>query len=94
MPGYEGVSIDDIAPEGEIEILAPDHTDFDPFAIVNSEAEVFLPFSLQHGTTAGNIVTFSNPQLQILGVGYGEFEGKRTFVMPYGAKGKNKITVS
>ena len=94
LPGYEGVSIDDIAPEGEIEILVPAHSDFDPFAIVNSEAEVFLPFSLQHGTTAGNIVTFSNPQLQILGVGYGEFEGKRTFVMPYGAIGKNKITVS
>ena len=74
--------------------MAPDHTDFDPFAIVNSETEVFLPFSLQHGTTAGNIVTFSNPELQILGVGYGEFEGKRTFVMPYGAIGKNKITVS
>ena len=94
LPGYEGVSIDDIAPEGEIEILVPDHGDFDPYAIINSEAEVFLPFTLQHGTSAGNIVSFSNTQLQILGVGYGEFEGKRTFVMPYGAINKNVLAVS
>ena len=55
---------------------------------------MFLPFTLQHGTSAGNIVSFSNTQLQILGVGYGEFEGKRTFVMPYGAINKNVLAVS
>lgn len=94
IPGYEGVSIDDIAPEGEIEILCPDHADFDPFAIVRSEADVYLALSCVHGTTAGNILTFANPQIQILGVGYGEFEGKRTFKMPYGAVGKNSIVVA
>ena len=91
LPGYEGVSIDDIAPEGEIEILAPAHGDFDPFAIVRSETQPLLPVSVVHGTTAGNIVTISNPQIQILGVGYGDFEGKRTFVMPFGGIGKTTI---
>ena len=94
LPGYEGISIDDIKPEGSIEILVPDHADFDPFAIVNSEAEVFMALELVHGTSAGNIVTFSNPEIQILGVGYGDFEGKRTFIMPYGAIGKNVIKVA
>lgn len=94
LPGYEGVSIDDIAPEGEIEILCPDHGDFDPFAIVRSEDDTYLALSCIHGTTAGNIVSFTNPEIQLLGVGYGEFEGKRTFKMPYGAVGKNAIKVA
>tara|TARA_B100002003_G_scaffold192293_1_gene181492 strand:- start:38 stop:1006 length:969 start_codon:yes stop_codon:yes gene_type:complete len=91
LPGYEGVSIDDIAPEGEIEILAPAHGDFDPFAIVRAENQALLPVSVVHGTTATNIVTISNPEIQILGVGYGDFEGKRTFVMPFGGIGKTQI---
>ena len=91
LPGYEGVSIDNIAPEGEIEILAPAHGDFDPFAIVRAESPPLMPVSVVHGTSAGNIVTVSNAQIQILGVGYGDFEGKRTFVMPYGGIGKTTI---
>ncbi|AYA63826.1 hypothetical protein [Alteromonas sp. RKMC-009] len=94
IPGYEGISIDDIKPEGSIEILAPEHGDFDPFALVTSEAQTFMPVSCVHGGTAGNIVTFSNPQIQILGVSYGEFEGKRTFILPYGGIGKNTVTVA
>ncbi|MBU2979007.1 hypothetical protein [Alteromonas sp. C1M14] len=94
IPGYEGISIDDIKPEGSIEILAPAHGDLDPFALVNAEDPAYLSLLCAHGVTGGNIVTFSNPEIQILGVSYGEFEGKRTFVLPYGCIGKNKITVA
>jgi hypothetical protein len=91
LPGYEGVSIDDFAPEGEFEILRPALADFDPFAIANSEADAFVSLSLTHGKTAGNIIQITNPQIQLLAPSYGEFEGKSTYKIPFGCIGNNQV---
>lgn len=91
LPGLEGISIDDFEQVGEIEILAPDLDDFNPFDLARTEDDTFLSLSLVHGTTAGNIVTISNPQIQLLVPSYGEYEGKTTYKIPFGCVGNNTI---
>ena len=91
LPGYEGVSLDDFAPEGEIEILRPALSDFDPFAISRSEEDTFLSLELNHGKTAGNSLKISNPEIQLLTPSYSEFEGKSTYKIPYGCVGATAI---
>jgi hypothetical protein len=87
LPGFEGVSIDDFIPDGEAEIWVPALGAFDPFSISQANDGSLFTQEITHGKTEGNIVICTETDTQLLPPSYGDFEGKRTFKIPFGRKG-------
>lgn len=77
----EEIDITDWKPDGTIVIEAPALSDFDPFSIATSNAQ--LPLSITHGLTEGNIVSIASAAIQLGKPTYGDREGKLTLSMPF-----------
>jgi len=75
------VLITDRAPEGELQIEAPPIGSIDYFARISSQALGNLQF--QHGQTAGNIVTFAAPGVNLGSPSYEDSDGVLMLSMPF-----------
>lgn len=64
VPGYEGIDIDDREPSGDITFLAPEVGTKDWFSTAKTGTQGAL--IIEHGTVAGNIVRFENPNTQLI----------------------------
>ena len=77
----EEIDITDWKPDGTMVIEAPALSDFDPFSIATSNAQ--LPIAITHGLTEGNIVSITSSAIQLGKPAYGDREGKLTISMPF-----------
>ncbi|KAB2901281.1 MAG: hypothetical protein F9K31_02530 [Dokdonella sp.] len=73
-PGEEFVDIMDRKPAGSISLLAPALSTKNYFTTAKADTQGAL--TLVHGMTAGNIVTFSAPNTQLLEPKYGDDKGR------------------
>ena len=77
----KSVNIVNRAPSGEAMIEAPKLATKDYFAIANNDTTGSLTF--QHGTTAGNRVTFTAQKVDISNPTYADQDGIQMLSMPY-----------
>ena len=75
------VLITNRAPAGEVMIEAPTIAAKDYFTIANNDTTGLL--CLQHGTTAGNIVTMVAPIVDISNPSYSDSDGIQMLTLPY-----------
>ena len=76
LVGGEAAEITDRQSTGSLEIEAPDIATKDYFATLESHQAVTLgAITLQHGTTAGNIVTLAAPKAQLATISRSDSDG-------------------
>jgi hypothetical protein len=92
----KSVIITNRAPSGECMIEAPTLAQKDFFAIANNDTTGSLSF--QHGTNAGNIVTFTAQKVDIANPTYSDQDGIQMLSLPYVAiptsAGNDEIALS
>jgi len=82
MANYRSTKVSDRQPSGSITILAPKIQDKNFFTSLEShKGTVLIPFDLQVGVNAGEIIKVSATQLQLLGMTEGETEKIRTYTL-------------
>jgi hypothetical protein len=77
----KSVTITNRAPSGDAMIEAPTLAEKDFFAIANDDSTGSLSF--QHGTNAGNIVTFTAQKVDITNPSYSDQDGIQMLSLPY-----------
>lgn len=92
----EAVTIDGRELTGQMEVLMSDLATFDPYTLARTHAT--LPVQLVHGVTAGNIIQFDAPRVQIASVGMGTNGGERTWQLGLrfvaGDAGNDELTIT
>jgi len=75
------IFLNDWNEEGKFIIEAPALGTFDPFAI--AKAGTLLPYSLTHGTSAGNIFKQASSGIQLMNPQPAEYKGKQAWDIPF-----------
>jgi hypothetical protein len=94
--GMEEILLTDRQPTGTLVIDEPDIADLDLFAeYIESHAELnYAAVELVHGTVAGGIVTFENPQVQLSSAQSGEESKIAIYNVNARFIGTSKLTVA
>jgi len=85
-PGCQETNIEDRDPSGSITVKATDPDTKDVYALIESHlGENLTAVSLQHGTTAGNIMTISLPKIQPRGISEQNVNGELYYQIDFAA---------